>query len=387
MAFDPVTDSQPRTGDPAAGRLVELARIFGRLGLTAFGGPAAHLALFRDEFVRRRAWLTEHRFLDLLGAANLLPGPTSTEVAMSIGYDRAGWRGMLTAGVMFILPASLIVLALAIGYVSLGALPAVGWILYGIQPVVVVLVARAIAGLAPAALESWAGWLIALGALVLGVLGVHPLAVLAAAAGGMVAARGIGTRQLSVLAVVPLASTTATVGLASLFLTFLAIGTVSFGSGYLLLAFLREAFVVPGLLTDSQLLDAVAIGQVTPGPLFTTATFIGYLLAGVPGAVVATVGIFLPSFVLVGLSHPWIARLRESRLLGAALDGVNAAAVGLLVAVLVELARIAFVDAWSVGLAIAALALLWGDRVGPVPVILAGAAAGLVLGWLGLAPP
>jgi chromate transporter len=367
-----------------AGSLVELAWIFGRLGLTAFGGPAAHIALFRDEFVRRRGWLTEQRFVDLLGAANLLPGPTSTEVALSIGHDRAGWRGMLTAGVLFILPASVIVLALAIAYVSLGALPAVGWVLYGIQPVVVVLVARAIVALGPTALESASGWLIALAAVGLGVLGVHPLAVLAAAAAAMVAARGLGGGALRAVAVLPVAAATTGVGLAALFLTFLAIGTVSFGSGYLLLAFLREAFVEPGLLTDSQLLDAVAIGQVTPGPLFTTSTFIGYLLTGVPGAVVATIGIFLPSFVLVGVSHPWIARLRASRLLGAALDGVNAAALGLLAAVVLELARVAFVDAWSVALAVAALALLWRDRVAPVPVILAGAGAGLALGWLGL---
>jgi chromate transporter len=305
---------------------------------------------------------------------------------MGIGYDRAGWRGMLTAGVLFILPASLIVLLLAIAYVSLGALPAVGWVMYGIQPIVVVLVVRAIVALAPAALESTAGWLIALAAVVLGVLGVHPLAVLVAAAVAMVAARGLNGERLRALAIVPISATAASVGLVSLFLTFLAIGTVSFGSGYLLLAFLREAFVEPGLLTDAQLLDAVAIGQVTPGPLFTTATFIGYLLAGVPGAVVATVGIFLPSFVLVGVSHPWIARLRASRALGAALDGVNAAALGLLAGVVVELARVAFTDAWSVALAVVAAVLLWRDRVGPVPVILAGAAAGLALGALGLAP-
>jgi chromate transporter len=250
----------------------------------------------------------------------------------------------------------------------------------------VVLVARAIVGLAPAALTSPAGWLIALAAVVLGLFGIHPLVVLVAAAVAMVASRGVTVRHAPVLALIPGSVATASIGLASLFLTFLAIGTVSFGSGYLLLAFLREAFVEPGLLTDPQLLDAVAVGQVTPGPLFTTATFIGYLLAGVPGAVVATVGIFLPSFVLVAVSHPWIARLRASRTLGAALDGVNAAALGLLAAIVVELARVAFVDAWSLALAVGAVALLWRDRVGPVPVILGGGLAGLVLGWLDLAP-
>jgi chromate transporter len=384
-------------GAAAPGSLRELAAVFGRLGLTAFGGPAAHVALFRQEFVLRRGWASEQRFLDLLGAANLLPGPTSTEVAMSIGHDRAGRRGLLVAGTMFILPASLLVLALAAVYVALGALPEVEWVLYGVQAVVLVVVLRAVVGIAPAALAEPMAWVIAAASVGLGLVGVHPLVALGLGAVAMLAARrlgGSGSSGVQALLVVDhgarggvaAVAGAATVGLGSLFLTFLVIGTVSFGSGYLLLAFLREAFVVPGLLTDAQLLDAVAVGQVTPGPLFTTATFIGYLLAGVPGAVVATVAIFLPSFAFVALAHPLIDRLRSSRALSAALDGVNAAAIGLLVAVTIELGRFALTDVATVALAIVAGVLLWTDRASSVAVLVGGGVAGLLLGAVGLGP-
>ncbi|MFN8621082.1 MAG: chromate efflux transporter [Chloroflexota bacterium] len=377
--------------------LRELATLFLRLGATAFGGPAAHIAIFREEIVRRRGWLTEQRYLDLLGAANLLPGPTSTEVAIGIGRELGGLRGMTLTGTLFILPAALAVLLFAIAYDRLGSQPAMRWLLYGLQPVVVVIVLRALAGLAPTGLATAAARVIGVVALVAGLLGVHPLLVLALAAVAMLAARGLAggaglaafvtlERLPGAAAVAGLTGAAATIGLPALFLTFLGIGALTFGSGYLLLAFLQQAFVDTGLLSNQVLLDAVAVGQVTPGPLFTTATFIGYQLAGLPGAVVATLGIFLPSFVMVALLHPLLPRWRASMRLAALLDGVNAAALGLIGAVAVELGRAALVDAWSVAIALAAAVLLWSRRAGPTVVLLAGGAAGLVIGALGLVP-
>ena len=358
------------TQPPASGAddrsLVTLARVFLRLGLTAFGGPAAHIALFRDEVVRRRGWLTDQQYLDLLGAANLLPGPTSTEVAIGIGRERAGLRGMLVTGGLFILPASLLVLAFAMLYDGLGDDPVMGWLLFGFQPVVVVIVIRALIALVPTGARTPVAWGLAGLALAGGLLGVHPLLILGGAAVAMLAARGLAGEGLAAMVgigrleglglVAGVTGAAGTIGLGALFLTFLGIGLFTFGSGYLLLAFLQQAFVDTGLLSNQVLLDAVAIGQVTPGPLFTTSTFIGYQLGGVPGAVVATVGIFLPSFVLVALVHPFLPRMRASRRLAALLDGVNAAALGLIAAVAVELARAAFVDAWSVAIAVAAAA-------------------------------
>jgi len=370
--------------------LIELAQVFGWLGMTAFGGPGVHLALFRDEFVSRRHWLTGSRYMDLLGAANLLPGPTSTEVAIGIGRERAGWPGMLVAGISFILPASLVVLLLAVLYERLGALPQMRWLLYGIQPVVVAIIVRALASLAPVALRRRAAWLIASAAVLLAVLGVHPLVVLGGGALVMLLVR----RAVGPMAVVMtslahprglllIVAGAGTLGLVGLFVTFLGIGALTFGSGYLLLAFLHQAFVDPGLLTNQQLLDAVAVGQMTPGPLFTTATFIGYLLEGLPGAVVATVAIFTPAFLLVGVLHPYLARMRRSPLLASALDGVNAAALGLLAAVAVTLARSALVDGFALLLAIAAGIGLWRG-VSPVWLLLGGGAAGLLVHATGL---
>ena len=376
--------------------LVTLARAFLRLGLTAFGGPAAHIALFRDEFVRRRGWLTDQQYLDLLGAANLLPGPTSTEVAIGIGRERAGLRGMVVSGGLFILPASLMVLAFAIANDRLGSLPSMRWLLYGLQPVVVVIVLRALVALVPTGARTPVAWALAIIALLAGLVGVHPLLVLGGAAVAMLIARGLAGEGIAAMfglghlkgmgLVAGMTGAAGTIGLGSLFLTFLGIGALTFGSGYLLLAFLQQAFVVPGLLSHQVLLDAVAIGQVTPGPLFTTATFIGYQLAGLPGAVLATLGIFLPSFVLVAVIHPYLPRMRASRRLAALLDGVNAAALGLIAAVAVELARAALVDAWSVAIALAAAALLASRRAGPTTVLLAGGVAGIALGVVGLAP-
>ena len=351
--------------------------------------------MFRDEFVVRRGWLTSQGFLDLLSAANLLPGPSSTEVALGIGRERAGARGMLVAGVSFIAPAAFMVLAIAMVYQRLGAFGATEWALSGIQAVVIVVIIRAALALAPTALPAPAEWLIAVGGCGLGLLGVHPVLILVAAALAMLLSRrvlapthlslALGWRLSSPsvpagAAILAVASS----GLVPLLVVFLGVGALTFGSGYLLLAFLREAFVVTGLITDSQLLDAVAIGQLTPGPLFTTATFIGYLLEGVPGAIVATVGIFLPAFVFVAVAHPFLSRMRASATLGAAMDGINAASIGLLLAVAVDLARGVFAGLPGMLIAVGAAVMAWRYRVGTVWLLLAGAACGVAAGALGV---
>ena len=296
--------------------LPELARVFLRLGSTAFGGPAAHTALLHQELVVQRQWLSEDQFLDLVSAASLIPGPNSTELVIHIGLQRAGYAGMLVAGLSFIAPAMLSVLLLAAAYVQFGSLPAALALLAGVQPVVVAVVAHALLGLGRAALRRWQAMLIAGSALLLALAGVNEVGLLVAgaAAGWWL----LGSPQLrmppaAVLLVPAFAAVTALpFALPVLFLVFLKIGAVLYGSGYVLLAFLRADLVVRlGWITERQLLDAVAAGQLTPGPLFTSATFIGYLLGGLPGAMLATLGIFLPAFIFVPLTQPLLARLRS----------------------------------------------------------------------------
>lgn len=362
----------------------DLALSFLRLGTTAFGGPAAHIAMMEEEFVRRRAWLTREQFLDIVGAAGLIPGPSSTEVAIYIGYRRAGWRGLLAAGFCFILPAALMVTAIAWAYVRFGQLPAVSGMLYGIKAVVMAILAQALVALGRSAAKS--AWLVALGvaAAVANLLGASPVVVLFAA-GVLSTAASVrphaGVAPLiwpGPLGACAVAATPA--GLAKLFLVFLKIGAVVFGSGYVLLAFLR-ANLVEGRrwLTEPQLIDAVAVGQFTPGPVFTTATFIGYVIAGFPGAVVATIGIFLPSFLLVAVSGPFIPRLRRSRVAGAFLDGVNVAALALMAVVGVQLGKAAIVDAPSALLAVLSAAALFRWRVNSAWLVLGGGLLGTVV--------
>jgi chromate transporter len=285
--------------------LGELALFFLRLGTTAFGGPAAHVAIMEDELVRRRQWLSREKFLDLLGASNLIPGPSSSELAIHIGYLCAGWRGLLIAGTCFILPAALMVAGIGWLYVRFGRLPATAGVLYGIKPVVIGVVLQALWSLGRTAVKTTFLGFVAVFALVLSVFGLHPLLLLLLA-GGVACLPALRTSRVS-LSVLPFATiggggilaTTASFSLVSLFLVFLKLGATVFGSGYVLLAFLRADLVTHrGWLTDAQLVDAVAVGQVTPGPVFTTATFIGFVLGGIRGAVLSTVGIFLPAFLL-----------------------------------------------------------------------------------------
>jgi chromate transporter len=392
----------------------EVAALFLRLGLTAFGGPAAHVAMFRDEVVTRRQWVTDAEFLDMMAAANLIPGPNSTETAIHLGFRRAGWPGLVAAGVCFILPAFVIVLAIAMLYARYGTTPAAESLLYGIEPVVVAVILQAVWGLGRTAIRPW------LPGFGLYFVGVHEL-VLLAAGGGLVMVARNGRRLWGDLANRPTMlllglwsdlanratgllprlwsdlpnratgewlvwatqAAAVPVTLTTLFLSFLKIGSVLYGSGYVLVAFLQSEFVERlGWITSSQLLDAVAIGQFTPGPVFTTATFIGYQVAGVPGALLATVGIFLPGFVFVAITNPFIPRMRRSPWLSALLDGVVAASLGLMAAVTVELARHSIVDVPTVLLLLAAAVLLIRFRVNSTWLILGGAVVGLILGWV-----
>lgn len=358
-----------------------LARIFLKLGCIGFGGPAAHIALMRQEFVQRRRWLDEQQYLDLVGAAGLIPGPSSTQVALAVGRRLAGWRGLL-AGAGFIAPAVVFVLVLAWAYVRFGTTPAADRLLFGIKPVIIAVIAQAVWGMARTAITRADLAVVGAGAAALFLAGVPPIAVLLLGGGAALALelrpRWEAVQPFLLPMIQPRGGPRAH-SLALLFLTFLKIGAVVYGSGYVLLVFVRADFVTHlGWLSDRQLIDAVTVGQVTPGPVFTTATFIGYLAAGVPGALVATAAIFLPSFLLVPLVFPLIPRLRGTQRFSRILDGVNVAALGLMIAVGWQLARIAIVDVVSAGIALTAAGVLIRFRVNVVWLIVAGGAAG----WL-----
>ena len=357
--------------------LRDLALLFLKLGATAFGGPAAHIAMMEEEVVHRRGWLTREELLDLLSAANLIPGPNSTELAIHIGYRRNGWPGLIVAGVCFILPAALIVTFLAWLYVRYAKLPQAEAVLYGVKPVIIAIIAHALWRLGTTAMKSPLLVGAAVVALVAAFLGVHELIVLFGAGVLIAITRTRRARWVMPLAAVPAGATA--FGLWPLFLFFLKVGSVLFGSGYVLIAFLRADLVERWhWLTEAQLLDAVAMGQITPGPVFTTATFIGYLLGGIPGAIVATVGIFLPAFVFVAISAPLVPRLRQSKVAAAFLDGVNAATVALMLFVTWQLARTALVDVPTAAIAAISAVILLRFDINSAWLIAAGAAAGLL---------
>ena len=415
---------------PDAGRLREVAAYFLRLGFTAFGGPAAHIAMMRDEVVRKRKWVSEQRFLDLLGVINLIPGPNSTELAIYLGYERAGWLGLLVGGALFIAPAMLIVLALAWAYVTFGATPQVAWLLYGVKPVVIAIILQALWGLTRTALKGPAAAVIGVGVAALYLNGINTLALLFG--GALVyGLYRLATRQwkpggkplLSLAApAFPLAGLAARVralpgalvsmatstiraplaqesaltlatlapaapySLLTLVLTFLKIGAVLYGSGYTLLAFLRADFVQRlGWLSDKQLLDAVSVGQFTPGPLFTTATFVGYLVGGWPGALLATLAIFLPSFVYIALFWPAASWLRSTTWSAPLLDGLNIAALALMAGVTIQLGRAALVDAITIALAALSLLILLRWKPNSAWLIAGGALVGFAAHLIGLA--
>jgi chromate transporter len=371
-------------------QLTEVAAVFLKLGTIGFGGPAAHIAMLETEVVARRQWISQAQFLDLIGLTNLIPGPSSTQVAIYIGYLRAGWWGLVIAGVCFILPAMAIVWSLAIGYDRVDDLPQAIAIFAGIKPVVVVLTLQATWKLGRSALKNRLTGAAGIGAIGLfGVLGIQTLLVLLLAGFGVMVGQNWRTlgRYLPVwwwprlelpgLAILP--ALTSHPAWLDVFAGFLKIGATIYGGGYVLLAFLQPELVDrTHWLTSTQLVDAIAIGQVTPGPLFTTATFIGYLLAGHPGAIAATVGIFLPSFVYVAVVTCWAHRLRQSIWFRGWLDGVNAGAWGAIAVVAYRLAVGTLLDWQSIFIAAIAALLIWRWRVDPLWPICGGAIVGLV---------
>lgn len=363
----------------------EVARLFLTLGVIGFGGPAAHIALMRNEVVRRRGWVDDREFLDMVGATNLIPGPNSTELAIHLGHRRAGPRGLVVAGVCFIAPAVVIVGVLAWLYQRSGTDPAVIDLRYGILPVIIAIVAHALVGLARSAVDGLGPAVVAAAAFGAFVAGVHELAILVAA--GVVMALWAGRHRLGgrlrsvwlIPAVMADAAAAAPVSLRRLFWVFLEIGSVLYGSGYVLLAFLQRNLVDElGWLTNSQLLDAVAVGQVTPGPVFTTATFVGWQVDGPAGAAVATVAIFLPSFVFVALLGRIVPWMRARPVARAFLGGVTIASLGLMAGVLVRLADVALVDTPTVAVAAGALGVLLATRLNSAWLIGAGAAIGVL---------
>lgn len=376
----PAIETESRTR-----RLGELARLFLRLGTTAFGGPAVHIAMMEDEVVARRQWMTRERFLDLLAATNLIPGPNSTEMAIHVGHERAGWAGLIVAGTCFILPAVAITLAVAWAYVRWGSLPQAGGFLTGIKAAILGVVVQALWRLAKSAAKTWTLGILGVPAVVATIAGVNELLVLLGAGLlGSVAARRKPPVAAAVLPFLPIATGgAAPFGLGPLFLFFLKTGSVLFGSGYVLLAFLRADLVERwGWLTEKQLLDAIAAGQVTPGPVFTTATFIGYQLGGLTGAGLATLGIFLPAFVFVALSGPLVPRLRASPTAGAFLDGVIVGSLALMAVVTWHLGRAAVVDVPSAAIALVCTGLLLRFNINPAWFVLGGAAIGAAAGAL-----
>jgi len=394
----PLTTAKPQSKTSAS--VKDLAAYFLRLGILAFGGPAAHIAMMEEETVRRRNWISRDKFLDLLGAANLIPGPTSTETAIYIGYQQAGWVGLLVAGVCFILPAAVIVTVIAWAYVLYGALPQVGDLLYGVKPVIIAVILQALWNLGRSAVKTRPLLICGLVALGASVVGLSPLLVIF----GMGSVVGLSMwvtekkheknpshTSLLLLILVPVLTfgvqlggnyiepASASYGLWPLFLIFLKVGSIVFGSGYVLLAFLQTDLVTRlHWITNAQLLDAIAVGQVTPGPVFTTATFIGYLLGGPAGALVATVGIFLPGFILVAISGPLIPRIRGSHIAGAFLDGVIVASLALMAFVTYQLGVAALIDLVTLGLTVVTLILLLRFHVNSAWLVLLGAAVGIL---------
>jgi chromate transporter len=372
--------------------LTDLAKLFLRLGITAFGGPAAHIAMMRHEVVERRHWLTDKEFLDLLAATNLIPGPNSTEMAIHLGYKHGGKAGLIVAGICFILPASLIVVAIAWAYAQYGNTPQVDWLMYGIGPVVIAIIVQALVKLGSSAITQIPHALLGTAVLALALSGTNELLLLMIGAivgllmttGRWVGMTAILTSLTAATQSIYLSAQTVTAEavpftLTRLTLFFAKVGSILFGSGYVLLAFLRADLTERwGWLTDQQLIDAVTIGQVTPGPVFTTATFIGYLLGGWSGAVLATIAIFVPGFIFVAISQPLIPKLRNSRLLSGVLDGIVTASFALMAAVTWQLAQTSLVDVYTAVIGLTTLAILMTWKPNSTWLILAGA----TVGWL-----
>ncbi len=384
----PESDSPTPPPHPARGSLAEVGAVFLKIGATAFGGPAAHVAIMHDEIVERRKWVDNQHFLDLLGATNLIPGPNSSEMSMHLGFVRAGLPGLIVGGGAFLLPAMLMVLALAWVYQEFGSTPAAEWLLYGVKPVIIPLIVSALITLGQKAVRDRLSIAVGAAAFTLYFLGVNFVLLLLGSGLILMIARNADRLRPGPHMLLPLpligsglfaASDVAAYNLWRLFLIFLKIGALLYGSGYVLFAYMHADLVEHyHWLTEQQLIDAIAVGQMTPGPLSTTATFIGYQLGGVPGALLATLGIYLPAFVIVAISNPLIPRIRRSPLASSFLDGVNVAALALMAAVTWELGRAAFVDAYTLAVGIVATVLLFRYRANSALLVLYGAIMGLL---------
>lgn len=365
--------------------LTEIAALFLKLGFIAFGGPAAHIAMLENEVVRKRNWMSHEHFLDLVGATNLIPGPNSTEMVMHCGHERAGWKGLVVAGVCFILPAVLITAVFAWAYRQYGQLPQVEAFVYGIKPAVIAIILAALIPLGKKALKSVELGVLGVATLVACLAGVHEIAALfGCGLAGIVLFwlknRGKALSGIFPFGLLQIAAPALQVGSPHIFWIFLKVGAMLYGSGYVLFAFLDAELVSRGLLTRVQLLDAVAVGQFTPGPVLSTATFIGWQMEGIRGALAATVGIFLPSFLFVALLNPLIPRLRRSKIMSAFLDAVNIAAIAVILAVCVQMGRAALTDWKTLLIALLGLvALLVFKKMNTVLVVLGGAVTGFVL--------
>lgn len=353
-------------------RLYEIFKVFFRLGITAFGGPAAHIGMMDEEIIEKRKWISREKFMDLIGATNLIPGPNSTELAIFLGLERGGGLGLLIAGASFIFPAMVIILIFAIVYVKFGTIPQISSILYGIKPVIMAIIIHALYRLGKSVIKNKTSVLLAIGILGLYFLGIKEIALLLISAALMLFISNFKSikDKFHSISVIPLSL---------LFLIFLKIGAVLYGSGYVLLAFLEAEFIDKyGLLTMEQLLDAIAIGQFTPGPVFTTATFIGYLLKGIPGAILATIGIFIPSFLVVWTINPIIPKLRKSKIMGAMLDGVNVGSLVLMTTVSLKLGLASLINPLTIIMFIISFLILMKYKINSAWLIIAGG----TIGWI-----
>ncbi|WP_415376472.1 chromate efflux transporter [Patiriisocius sp. Uisw_017] len=372
-------------------KLKEVGLVFFKLGCFAFGGPAAHIAMMEDEVVTKRKWMTRDHYLDLIGATNLIPGPNSTEMTMHCGHERAGKKGLFVAGISFIFPAVFITGILAYLYVTYGTLPEVAPFIKGIQPAVLAIIASAIFKLGKKALKNWELTLIGAFVLIASLVGIHE--VLALLIGGIVGGSYFFLKSKSqnntlsscfpFLLPFITSETFSSIGTLKIFLTFLKVGSILYGSGYVLFAYLDAELVATGLLTNAALLDAIGIGQFTPGPVLSTATFIGFQLGGLWGSIAATAGIFLPSFLFVLILTPFIPKMRKSRVLGYFLDSVNVAAVAVMAAVLITMSIATLSDWRSVIITIiAAILIFWVKKVSVIWVVIIGASLGYLLTFL-----
>jgi chromate transporter len=365
----------------------EIAKVFLKLGSISFGGPAAHIAMMENEVVKKRKWLSEQHFLDLIGATNLIPGPNSTEMAIHIGHERAGWKGLIVAGLCFILPAVIITGIFAVLYKEYGQLPHLQPFIYGIKPAIIAIILAAIYPLAKKSLKTIELGIIGVITLIFCLIGINEIYVMFGAgfiALALVAIRNHEVNSANSILPFTLLQLSGTGFLSasnlSLFFTFLKIGAILYGSGYVLFAFLDTALVEKGILSRQQLIDAIAVGQFTPGPVFSSVTFIGYQINGFTGAIISTFGIFLPSFIFVALLNPLVKKMRNSILFSAFLDAVNIASIAIIIAICYQMGKDTISDWRTIIVAVASLILTFGFRkINSAFIVLGGSLTGYML--------